>query len=668
MNRKLLCASLVCTLAACSNTHDSRNAERRAMLGMEDSTNMRGVASEQTKSINGKLLRELPFGDNADFADAERGLIAQIPGGIIKNANGDVVWDANQFEFIKGDSPDTVNPSLWRQMKLVAKHGLFKVTDGIYQVRGYDLSNMSVIQGKTGWILIDPLISAETAAAGLKLVNDNLGKRDVVAVIYTHSHVDHYGGIRGVVKEADVKSGKVKIIAPEGFLEEAVSENVIAGNVMSRRASYMYGNLLPKDEKGMVGAGLGATTSTGTAGVIPPTDTISKTGQKMTVDGIAIEYIMAPGSEAPSEMLFYFPKYKAICAAEDVNHTMHNLYTLRGAKYRDGLKWSKYIQEAMNMWVERADVSFGSHHWPTWGKSNIQELYSKQRDLYRFMHDQTLRMANKGMTPKEIADAIKLPESLATTWANRGYYGSLYHDVRAQYGYYLGFFDGNPSQLYKLPPVDAAKRYVKFMGGAENVLKQARQELKNGDYRWVAEVVNHVVFAEPTNQEAKFLLADAYEQLGYQSESGPWRNFYLTGAKELREGVKQLPTPNTASPDTVRAMSTELFLDYMGVRLDGTKAAGKKIDLNLALNDTNEKFAVGVENGALHYVKGKQERNADATLTLKRESLNDIMLGKGTLLEKIDSGEVRMSGNREKVEEFVAMLDKFEFWFNIVTP
>ena len=422
-------------------------------------------ATNATKAANAAVLKQLPFSDQQDFANVKRGFIAAIEGGKIENAQGRAIWDLGQFSFVdtsaETPAPDTVNPSLWRMTKLILNHGLYEVVEGqIYQVRGYDLSNMTIVRGNTGWILIDPLLSAETAAAALDLVNEKLGKRAVSAVIFTHSHIDHYGGIRGVVDEADVKSGKVRIIAGEDFLEYSVSENVIAGNVMSRRAAYMYGNLLPKGPKGMVGAGLGITTSTGTPGILPETDTITHTGQKLTIDGIDIEFLLAPGSEAPVEIMFYFPAFKALCASEDVTHVLHNLYTLRGARYRDGLRWSKYLQELLDLWGDKTEVMLASHHWPTWGTSDIRELIAKQRDLYRYIHDQTLRYANHGLTPREIAEQLTLPPSLSQTWANRGYYGSVSHDVRAQYGLYLGFFDGNPSNLHKLPPTDVGERYV----------------------------------------------------------------------------------------------------------------------------------------------------------------------------------------------------------------
>ncbi len=630
-------------------------------------------ATEATKAANAAVLEQLPFADHRDFENAGRGFIAAIEGGRILNSEGRPVWDMGQFSFIdpspEAPAPDTVNPSLWRMMKLQMKHGLYEVLEGqIYQARGYDLSSMSIIRGKTGWILIDPLLSAETSAAVLNLVNKTLGRRPVTAVIFSHSHIDHYGGIRGVVDEADVKSGKVRIIAGEGFLESSVSENVIAGNVMSRRAAYMYGNLVPKGPRGMVGAGLGITTSTGTPGILPETDTITRTGQKLTVDGIEMEFLMAPDSEAPVEILAYFPAFRALMSAEDCTHVQHNLYTLRGARTRDGLKWSKYLQEISDLWGHKTDVMFASHHRPTWGNEEVRELLAKQRDLYRYIHDQTLRLANHGLTPREIAEQVALPPSLANTWANRGYYGSVSHNVRAQYDLYLGFFDGNPSNLHKLPPIEVGKRYVEFMGGADEVVRKARYYFDNGEYRWVAEVLNHVVFASSEHAAAKALLADTYEQLGYQAESGPWRNFYLTGARELRLGVKILPTPNTASPDTVRAMSIDTFFDFLGVRLNGPKAEGKQITLNFEFTDSDQKYALGVENAALHYSKGRLHARPDASLTLTRTALNDIILGVATLDEQIASRKVRVAGDRAAVDGFVSLLDNFELWFKIVTP
>lgn len=627
-------------------------------------------ASAATKAANEKLLNELPFADKSDFESARKGFIAPLPQDVIRSQSGSPIWNPQQYSFIKegASAPATVNPSLWRQSQLTNIGGLFEVTDGIYQVRNQDLSNMTIIEGKEGITIVDPLISEETAKAAIDLYYANRGEKPVKAVIYTHSHVDHYGGVRGVVDKADVESGKVKIYAPKGFLEAAVAENVFAGNAMSRRASYMYGNLLQADAKGQVGTGLGTTSSAGTVTLIPPTNIVSETGQKETIDGLTYEFLMAPGSEAPAEMLWFIEEKKAIQAAEDVTHNLHNTYSLRGAKIREPLPWSKYINQALSMWGDKADVLFAQHHWPTWGNEKVVELLEKQRDLYRFVNDETLRLANQGYTMREIAEQIKLPESLANFWANRGYYGSVYHDVAATYVLYLGWFDGNPATLHQLPPVEASKNYVEFMGGADAILEKAKQSYGKGDYRWVAQVVNHVVFADPGNQEAKKLQADALEQLGYQAESGPWRNFYLTGAKELREGVQELPTPSTDSADTVRAMTPEMFFDYLGVRLNGEKAANAKAVLNFDLGDSGGKYLVEMENGVLNHTANRQSDNADATVTLTRDTLNKIILQETKLEDAIKAGEVKVGGNQAKLEEMVSYLDNFPFWFNIVTP
>lgn len=631
---------------------------------------VRNDATDATRAANEQLLGELPFSDTSDFDNANRGLIAPLPTDVIQSDAGNPIWNPGQYGFIAegSEAPDTVNPSLWRQSQLINISGLFEVTDGIYQIRNQDLSNMTIIEGEEGITVVDPLISAETAKVGMDLYYANRGEKPVKAVIYTHSHVDHYGGVRGVVDEADVASGDVKIFAPDGFLEAAVAENVFAGTAMSRRATYMYGNLLPADPKGQVGAGLGTTTSTGTVTLIPPTDIIAETGHKETIDGLTYEFLMAPGSEAPAEMLWYIEERKAISAAEDATHTLHNTYSLRGAKIREPLPWSKYLNQALVMWGDDAEVMFAQHHWPTWGNDEVRELLGQQRDLYRFINDETLRLLNQGMTMREIAEAIELPESLATFWANRGYYGSMYHNVVATYVLYLGWFDGNPATLHELPPVDASKKYVEFMGGADAVLEKAQASYDAGEYRWVAEVVNHVVFADPDNQDAKDLQADALEQLGYQAESGPWRNFYLTGAQELRNGVAQLPAPNTASADTVRAMTPEMFFDYLAVRLNTDKAADAAFSLNVDLGGDDGRYLLAVENGVLNQTAGGAADDADATVTLSRDALNDIILGQTTLEQSIMDGNVQVEGNSDALAQLVSMLDTFEFWFNIVTP
>lgn len=636
------------------------------------SANSSKDASQFTEQKQSDLLSYLPFDDTSDFADARKGFIATLDAGEIKDEDGNVVYSMKQYDFIKGNAPATANPSLWRQSEINSINGLFKVTDGIYQIRGFDLSNMTLIEGKTGWIIIDPLISPPTAKAGLDLANEKLGKRPVSAIIHTHSHIDHFGGIRGVVDEKDVKSGKVKIYVPEGFFDEAISENVMGGNTMGRRASYMYGNLLAKDPKGTLGTGLGQTTSVGLSGILDGTDVIRKLGgENRVIDGINVEFIYTPESEAPAEMMFYFPGFKAFCQAEDINHTLHNLYTLRGAKVRNGQKWSHYIDLALEKWGNDVQVSFGSHHWPVWGNEKINEYWKSQRDLYRFIHDQTLRLANNGYTPVEIANMIKLPPALDKKFSNRGYYGSVSHNVKAQYDLYFGWFDGNPANLDKLPPTEGGKKYVEFMGGADNLLSQAKKSYANGEYRWVAEVVNHLVFADPKNMEAKDLLADAYEQLGYQAESGPWRNFYLSGAKELREGVKVLPAPNTAGPDMVKGMSTELFLNYIAMRFKGTDdaAAGMKYNFNIIMPDVNEKAALIVENGTVTPRIGSNLANdVTATLTVNRSDLDKISLGEAKFGDLVSNGTIKINGDQDAFKAFLGALDHFNFWFNIIEP
>lgn len=626
-------------------------------------------ATSATIQANDALYAKLPFNNRTDFANAHKGFIAPLPQDVIKGEKGNVIWDPAKYAFIKESekAPATVNPSLWRQSQLINISGLYQVTDGVYQIRNFDLSNMTIIEGKDGITVIDPMISAETAKAGLDLYFQNRGKKPVVAVVITHSHVDHYGGLRGVVDEADVKSGKVKIYAPAGFMEAAVDENIMAGNAMSRRASYMYGNLLKADPKGQVGAGLGTTTSAGTVTLIQPTNYITHTGQEEVIDGLTYDFMMAPGSEAPSEMLWYVKEKKMIEAAEDITHTLHNTYSLRGAKIRDPLAWSKYINAAIERWGSDAEVIIAQHHWPTWGNDNINQLMKGQRDMYRYINDQTLRMANEGLTRDEIAANFKLPETLEKTWASRGYYGSVSHDVKATYVFYLGWFDGNPATLDELAPEEAAKKFVEYMGGADQILAKAKTDYAQGNYRWVAQVVSKVVFADPKNEAARNLEADALEQLGYQAESGPWRNFYLTGAQELRNGVMKGATPNTASPDTVRAMTPEMFFDYLGVHLNGVKAAKAKALLNFDFGDQG-KYKVELENGVLNHTTDAQAEDADATISMSRDTLNRIILKQETVQQAKDNGDMKITGNGAKLDELMSYMDKFDFWFNIVTP
>ncbi|WP_373973830.1 MBL fold metallo-hydrolase [Chitinibacter sp. SCUT-21] len=627
-------------------------------------------ATEFTKQANQKVLEELPFNDKQDFADAKKGFIAKPDTLTIKDAKGNVVWDLEAYKkYITSDAaaPDTVNPSLWRNAQLNMEYGLFKVTDKVYQIRGFDLSNITFIEGKKGWIVMDPLISAETAKAALDFINEKLGKRPVVGVVYSHSHVDHYGGVRGVVSDADLKAGKVKIFAPEGFTEHAVSENVIAGNVMSRRAIYMYGAMLPRNAQGGVNGGLGQTTSTGSAGLLLPTQFIKKTGEEVVIDGVKMVFQVTPGTEAPAEMNTYFPQFKGLWMAENTTNTMHNILTLRGAQVRDALKWSSYLNETINTWGDKVEVKFQSHHWPRWGNSNIVDYFKKQRDLYKYTHDQSVRLMNQGYTGEEISEMIQLPPELNNFWPNRGYYGTLRHNSRAVYQRYMGWYNGNPSNLNNLPPEMVGPKYIEFMGGEAEVLKKAQASFDKGEYRWVAEVMKHAVFANPSNTEAKELLADALEQLGYQAESGPWRSVYLQGAFELRNGVPKAGGINTASPDTIKAMSPEMLLDYLSVRLNPEKTAGKKYTINLSFTDTKQDYALSVENAVLNYNKALAKK-ADVGVAMSKATLNAVQLKETTLEKAVADGKVKITGDVAVLEDFMGSLDNYQFWFNVVTP
>jgi alkyl sulfatase BDS1-like metallo-beta-lactamase superfamily hydrolase len=627
-------------------------------------------ATAVTAAANAAVRGALPFDDRQDFDDVRRGLIAEAPAGPITGAGGRPVWDTSGYGFETADDvPATVNPSLWRQAQLNAVAGLFEVTDRIYQLRGMDLSNMTVVEGDTGLIVIDPLISPECARAGLNLYRRHRGAdKAVVAVVYTHSHADHYGGVRGVVTDEDVAGGKVRIYAPDGFLEHAVSENVFAGTAMSRRSQYQYGIFLPRGERGQVDLGLGKAVSTGDITLIPPTDTISGNGTR-TIDGVEIEFQLTPGTEAPAEMNFYFPALRALCGAENACHTLHNLLTLRGAEVRDPRVWARYLDETIALFADRTDVLFTSHHWPTWGGERVAAFLADQRDAYQFLHDQTLRLANHGLTPMEIAETLtKLPPDLDRRWYLRGYYGSVSHDVRAVYQRYLGFYDGNPAHLNPHSPVDAGKRYVAAMGGAARVLAQGRAAFDAGDYRWTAQLVDHLVFAEPDNPAALALQADALEQLGYQCENGTWRSLYLTGAYELRNGLFKGAEFTSASPDTIRAMTPDLYFAYMGIRLNGDKAAHlAPTRFDWVFTDLDQTYAVTLRNAALTYRAGGH-RDPHATITLTKETLDRISLGATTFAEAAADGSVVVDGDRAKLTQLLSMLDDFDLMFPIVTP
>jgi alkyl sulfatase BDS1-like metallo-beta-lactamase superfamily hydrolase len=628
-----------------------------------------GEPTSSTRQRNQQVRMALPFSDRQDFDDARRGFVATLSPLLIKATDGKVVWNMEAYAFLGLDAecPDSVNPSLWRQAQLNAIHGLFEVAPGFYQVRGLDLSNMTIIEGERGVIVIDPLVSAETAAAALALYRQHRGEKPVSAVIYTHSHVDHFGGVKGIVSEADVQAGKVPILAPQGFMEHAVSENVYAGGAMTRRSIYMYGALLPPGPDGQVSAGLGMTTSLGTVTLIPPTHDVTRTGQEEVLDGVRIVFQLTPGTEAPAEMNFFFPEHRVLCAAENATHNLHNILTLRGALVRDAHVWSKYLNEAVELFGGETDVLFASHHWPRWDRDRVVDYLKKQRDLYGYIHDQTLRWLNKGYVGSEIAESLELPPSLANEWYCRGYYGSVNHNIKAVYQRYMGWFDGNPAHLWEYPPEEAAKRYVEYMGGADAVLARARQSFDAGDYRWVAQVASHVVFADPKNTAALELEAQALEQLGFGAENATWRNFYLMGARELRQGVSATATV-AASPDVIVALTLEQLLDALAIRIDGPKAWDKRISLNLGLTDTGEQYALTLENGVLTYVAGKQAADADATITLERSALDTLITGQATIQQQVQAGHIKVTGDAAKLQELSSLVEQPGPAFDIVTP
>ncbi|MGW6026847.1 alkyl/aryl-sulfatase [Streptomyces sp. NPDC055099] len=593
-----------------------------------------------------------------DFADAEKGFIAALTPGVVKNAKGQVVWDADAYDFLEKEAPRTAHKSLWRQSQLVSKQGLYKVTDRVYQVRGLDLSNMTIIEGDTGVVVIDPLISAETAAAALKLYREHRGEKVVTGLIYTHPHVDHFGGCRGVLPEG---AGDVPVLAPDGFMEHAVSENVYAGTAMQRRSGYMYGALLPKSPAGQIGCGLGQTVSLGSIGLIPPTRDITETGQVETVDGVRFEFQMTPGTEAPAEMNFVLPDLRAVCMAENATHTMHNIITLRGAQVRDARQWAHYLNESVVLFDGRVDVAFASHHWPTWGGGTIVELLEQQRDLYAYMHDQTLRMINAGMTGREIAEEIELPPALAGVWANRGYYGSLNHNVKGIYQRYMGWFDGNPAHLWEHPPVEEAKRYVKAMGGRTATVAKARSFAKSGDLRFAVTLLNHVVFADPGHKTAKAELARLYTTLGQASENAVWRNFYLTGAQELREGVRDSPT-TVASADMLMALSVDQLIDSVAIRVNGPKAWDLKLRMDWSLPALGKVWHLTLRHGVLTYRSDKKaDPEAGVTLTMTKPQLLAMLGGKGL-------GDIKVEGDASLLTDLLGVVEKPDPKFAIVTP
>ncbi|MCH9669798.1 MAG: MBL fold metallo-hydrolase [Actinomycetia bacterium] len=608
-------------------------------------------------------LSALPFEDTKDFEDADRGFIAALRPCVIKAADGRVVWDNDAYAFLAGEAPATVHPSLWRQSQLVAKQGLYEVVEGIYQVRGLDLSNVTFVEGDTGVIVIDPLVSTETAAAALALYRQHRGDRVVKAVIYTHSHVDHFGGVLGVTTQADVDAGTVAVLAPEGFTEHAVQENVYAGTAMARRAGYMYGAALDRGPQGQVGCGLGQTPSTGEVAIIVPTVDIRETGEKHTIDGVEIEFQMAPGTEAPAEMHFYFPRYRALCMAENATHNLHNLLTLRGALVRDPHGWAGYLTEAIDTFTDRADVVFASHHWPTWGAERIVEFLSLQRDLYAYLHDQTLRQLNQGLTGIEIAETFAMPPALERAWHAHGYYGSVSHNVKAVYQRYMGWFDGNPARLWPHPPEAIGPRYIAAMGGMDKVVGLAKDAFDAGDFRWAATLLDHAMFTDDTHQAARQLYADTLEQLAYGSETAPWRNFFLAGATELRDGNFGTPT-QVSSTSIAGQLTPEQMFDVLAISVNGPRAWDLDIAIDVTFLDSATNYRLALRNGVLVYRKvAAEEGTAQATIRLAtRVRLLTLAAGDNT------SPGLEIAGDAEVLAALVGVLDKPDPSFNIVTP
>ncbi len=626
-------------------------------------------ASRHTIEANAQVRNTLPFANRRSFENAKRGFIATLSPMTIERSGGrPPAYDLSRLDFLEGDCPDTVNPSLWRQAQLNAQHhGLYEVVDRIYQVRSFDIANMTLIRGDTGWIVVDPLTSSESSAAALKLANQHLGERPVVAVLHTHSHADHFAGVLGVISTEDAASGRVQVVAPEHFVDESLSENVLAGNAMGRRATYMYGNLLQPSPTGFVSTGLGAALSIGSTGFVIPNDSIKTTGERRNIDGIEFEFQMTPGTEAPAEFVFYMPQFKALCMSEITSHHLHNVYTLRGAQVRDALAWSEQINESIERYGDDLEIQFACHHWPIWGREEALQYLRAQRDLYKYIHDQVLQLANQGYNPDEIADRIRLPESLDQNFSNRDYYGTLHHNARAVYVKYLGFFDGNPANIQPLPPSEAGHRYVEFMGGADAVLEKARTFFESGDYRWVAQVLNHVVMSEPDHGAARALLADTYEQLGYQAESAVWRNFYLTGALELRAPVE---SDTSYAPSASMALDVPLknFFKALAVRLDGDAAGRVKLQINLSFTDLNESWVLSIDNGVLRGVPAAHADDANLSLTLSSLDFKRLMTGMTDSASLIEQYKLSVQGDASALLGFPQLFVRFPRRYPIVTP